>query len=226
MDQSSRRFAFRSVLAVCAHPDDESFGLGAVLSTFAGLGIETRALCFTRGEASTLGAAGVELTATRAAELAAAAAVLGVTSVRLLSYPDGALSEATLEELCREVETSAALDPIDCLLVFDEGGITGHADHQRATDAALATGERLGVPVLAWTLPIPVAVALNDEFGTCFVGREPSEIDLELEVDRGLQEDAILCHASQSADNPVLWRRLTLQGPTESLRWLSGRDSD
>ena len=38
---------YRSVLAVCAHPDDESFGLGAVLSTFAELGVQTRALCFT-----------------------------------------------------------------------------------------------------------------------------------------------------------------------------------
>ncbi len=226
MDQSSRRFPYRSVLAVCAHPDDESFGLGAVLSTFAGLGIELRALCFTHGEASTLGAGGVELTVQRAAELAAAAAVLGITSVRLLSYPDGALSEATFEELCREVETSAELDPIDCLLVFDEGGISGHPDHQRATEAALATGNRLGVPVLAWTLPISVAAALNDEFGTCFVGREPSEIDLELEVDRGLQEEAISCHASQSTDNPVLRRRLTLQGTAESLRWLSRRHAE
>ncbi len=226
MDSSSRSFSFRSVLAVCAHPDDESFGLGAVLSTFAGLGIETRAVCFTHGEASTLGAGDVELTVVRAAELTAAAAVLGVTSVRLLSYPDGALSDMTLDELCCELETSAALDPIDCLLVFDEGGITGHPDHQRATEAALATGEHLGIPVLAWTLPISVASELNEEFGTRFVGRKPSEIDLELEVDRGLQEEAISCHASQSTDNLVLWRRLTLQGTIESLRWLGGRPSD
>ena len=213
-------FPFRSVLAVCAHPDDESFGLGAVLSTFAGLGIETRALCFTHGEASTLGTTDVELTVVRAAELAAAAEVLGIRSLQLLSYPDGALSEAPLEELCREVEASADLDPIDCLLVFDEGGITGHPDHQRATAAALEASERLGIPVLAWCLPNSIAATLNDEFGAGFIGRQSREIDLEIEVDRRLQHQAISCHASQSTDNIVLWRRMALQGTVDSLRWL------
>jgi hypothetical protein len=42
------------VLAVCAHPDDESFGLGAVLAAFTGAGAESSMLCFTHGEASTL----------------------------------------------------------------------------------------------------------------------------------------------------------------------------
>ena len=73
--------------------------------------LASRALCFTHGEASTLGARSVELTVVRAAELAAAAAVLGVTSVRLLSYSDGALSEASLDELCLEVEASVEVGP-------------------------------------------------------------------------------------------------------------------
>ena len=45
------------VLAVCAHPDDESCGLGAVLAAFSGQGARVRVLCFTCGEASTLGQA-------------------------------------------------------------------------------------------------------------------------------------------------------------------------
>lgn len=218
-------FAFGSVLAVCAHPDDESFGLGAVLSTFAELGIETRVLCFTHGEASTLGTSGANLAAVRTAELAAAAAVLAVRSFRLLSYPDGALREAALEELCREVVASAAEGSADCLLVFDEGGITGHPDHERATEVALATAERLALPVLAWALPIAVAATLNREFEAEFVGRDPSEIDFVIEVDRRLQHEAIACHASQATINPVLWRRLALQADTESLRWLSPSSS-
>ncbi|HET6949116.1 MAG TPA: PIG-L family deacetylase, partial [Acidimicrobiales bacterium] len=84
--------AFPSVLVVCAHPDDESFGLGAVLSTLAAAGTRTSALCFTHGEASTLHGVAGDLADVRAGELAAAGAVLGVTEVELLDYPDGHLS--------------------------------------------------------------------------------------------------------------------------------------
>src|SRR5664279_5751237 len=36
------------------------------------------------------------------------------------------------------------------LLVFDEGGITGHPDHRQATAAALFAAEREDLTVLAW----------------------------------------------------------------------------
>jgi hypothetical protein len=47
----------RSVLAVYAHPDDETFGLGAALGAFVDAGTAVGGLCLTHGEASTLGAA-------------------------------------------------------------------------------------------------------------------------------------------------------------------------
>ena len=70
--------AWRSVLAVVAHPDDESFGLGAILSAFADRGAELAVLCLTQGEASTLHGVAGELGDIRARELKAAAAELGV----------------------------------------------------------------------------------------------------------------------------------------------------
>jgi len=51
---ASRQPAFHGVLVVCAHPDDESFGLGGVLHTVADAGSRLSVLCFTHGEASTL----------------------------------------------------------------------------------------------------------------------------------------------------------------------------
>jgi len=209
----------REVLAVCAHPDDESFGLGAILAAFTAQGTQMRELCFTHGEASTLGEHSRTLGELRADELTAAADVLGVHHVQLLDYPDGHLQEVPLEGLVDVVDD--ALAGADLLLAFDQGGITGHPDHRRATQAALAAAAAAGVPVLAWVLPHPVASQLNTEFGAGFVGRRMSDIDIVIDVDRGRQRAAIGCHASQSEHNPVLWRRLDLLGDREYLRWLT-----
>lgn len=209
-----------SVTAVCAHPDDESFGLGAVLSTLTQAGQRTGVLCFTHGEASTLHISGADLATTRANELKAAADALGVNDTQLLSYPDGNLKNQPLDELAQHVRQFARRADADTLLVFDDGGITGHPDHQRATDAAIDAATTLDLTVLAWTLPQAVAEALNHEFHTQFVGRADHEIDLQLTVDRSQQLAAINCHQSQSTDNPVLWRRLELLGDYEHLRYL------
>lgn len=207
------------VLAVCAHPDDESFGLGAVLAALAKAGTSS-VLCFTHGEASTLGMDTGDLGRLRADELAAAAAVLGVAGTGLLDYPDGRLSGISLSQLAGHVHQQARLTGPDALLVFDEGGITGHPDHCQATAAALSAAGRDDLTVIAWTLPHHVAAVLNDEFGTTFTGRPPEQIDLTITVERAAQLHAIACHASQSSHNPVLWRRLELLGDTEHLRYL------
>lgn len=211
-----------SALVVCAHPDDESFGLGAVLHTLAGAGCRLSVLCFTHGEASTLRGDGDDLAAVRARELAAASRRVGVTRVELLDYPDGSLAAQPASELAAHAARVAGEVGADALIVFDHGGITGHPDHQAATDAALAAADMLGATVLAWAIPEAVATALNDEFGTAFAGRDPDEVDIVLAVDRTAQLAAIACHASQSRDNPVVRRRLQLEGSHEWLRTLRG----
>src|SRR5215471_7598022 len=180
-----------SVLAVCAHPDDESFGLGAALAAFAARGTPTAVLCLTHGAASALGTSHGGLHQVRAAEL-----------------------------LSGHVQQAAARANASLLLVFDEGGITGHPDHRQATRAASLFAWRARLPVLAWAVEQRVAAALNSEFGTSFAGRTAEQIDCSIEVGRRRQLSAIACHASQAHDNPVLWRRLELQGNREVFRWL------
>ena len=131
------------------------------------------------------------------------------------------LFRSDLATLVNEVVTVARNTATDCLLVFDPGGITGHPDHQRATEAALVAAGQLGIPVLAWALAPEVATPLHTEFGVQFVATEHDQIHLRLRVDRTAQLAAIACHASQSPNNPVLRRRLELQGDIESLRWLA-----
>ena len=211
---------WRRVLVVVAHPDDETFGLGAIAGQFADAGASVHVLCFTHGEASTLNHNDAELHQERAAELRRAADELGLAGVTLLGYPDGHLAEAPAGELSAHVTRLADSLGADGLLAFDETGVTGHPDHQAATRAAQRAATAASLPLLAWVLAEPVADRLRAETGAAFAGQPPDQIDLCVRVDRTRQRRAALLHASQISPTAVLWRRLQLQGECEHLRWL------
>jgi LmbE family N-acetylglucosaminyl deacetylase len=201
----------RSALVVVAHPDDESFGLGGVVARLTASGVDVRVLCLTHGEASTLGA-GVDLGDLRAVELTCAAAELGVRDVTLLDHPDGGLADVDGDVLDATVDS--CIGDADLVVVFEPGGVTGHPDHRAATAAAERVAARLGLPVLEWGVAPEVAGALNAELGTAFAGIAGDD----LTVDRAAQRRAIECHASQAHHNPVLERRLALQGDIDRVR--------
>lgn len=202
---------------VVAHPDDESFGLGAVIGAFT-QDAEVDVLCLTQGEASTLGAA-PDLARTRARELEAAGQALGTRSTRLLDLPDGRLAEIDRAPVVQAVREAILRTGADGLLVMDRTGISGHPDHIAATEAALEAAAGLDLPVLAWTVPDELAEQLRIETGVPFVGCGDVE-RFTIRVDRAAQHRAIACHASQAVPGSVLWRRLELQGESETLRWL------
>src|SRR5664279_872673 len=96
------------LLAVLAHPDDESLGFGGTLARYAAEGVETHLVTATRGERGRSGPQGkdadpLEVGRVRDAELRAAAAVLGLREVSILDYPDGAVDQ---------VATAAAIQAV------------------------------------------------------------------------------------------------------------------
>ena len=96
------------LLAVLAHPDDESLGFGGTLAKYAAEGIETFLVTATRGERGRFGSLGkggdpVEVGRAREAELRAAAAVLGIREVSILNYPDGAVDQVEATTAIRAV---------------------------------------------------------------------------------------------------------------------------
>ncbi len=211
---------WHTVLVVVAHPDDESFGLGAIIDAFVRRGSQVDVLCFTQGEASTLGAS-ASLATIRADELQKAASALGARSTSLMRHPDGALRAVDTAQLDEEVAGAARDAGADGLLVFDDSGVTGHPDHIAATASAVRVGAALNVGVLAWTLSGSVAAQLRIETGVPFHGEPEDAVDISVVVDRTRQRVAIACHPSQAVPGSVLWRRLELQGDVELLRWLN-----
>lgn len=200
-------------VAVVAHPDDESFGLGAVLGGLAAAGAEVRVVCLIHGEASSLGAA-PDLGDVRRRELAAATEQLGAGCAVLCGFPDGGLAGVAAPVLDAVVERSLCTA---ALVAFEPSGVTGHPDHRAATAAAHRLAARRHLPVLEWGVPPSVAAALNAELATSFEGLA-GDGAVDVTVDRAPQLAAIACHASQATANAVLARRLELEGPVERVR--------
>lgn len=211
---------WQRLLVVVAHPDDESFGLGAVLSTFVKAGTEVSVLCLTHGEASALHGVDGDLSAIRARELVAAAHELGIADVLLKDYEDGGLERINPQVIFNEVVAFALQKNPDGVLAFDPSGVTQHRDHVQATVVASLLADSMQIGLLGWTLPEALVTKLNEEFGTELVGHMPGDFDIEISVDRIRQRRAVECHPSQLIPGAMLWRRLGLQGDNEYLRWL------
>ena len=91
------------LMAVLAHPDDESLGIGGTLAKYAGEGVETYLVTATRGERGRFGESGEKpppdvVGRVREAELREAASVLGVREVNFLDYYDGDLDQVDVTE--------------------------------------------------------------------------------------------------------------------------------
>jgi LmbE family N-acetylglucosaminyl deacetylase len=204
------------VAAVVAHPDDETFGLGALLANLASEGREVRVLCFTRGEASTIGAS-EELADIRERELFDAARVLGVASVTLLDVPDGGLDVLADAEL--DVRIHEWLQPdVAALVVLEPQGVTGHPDHRAASLAAERVADQRDILVVEWGVGPRTAFRLGEEYGLFFesIGDGPGVHDVR--VDRTAQLEAIQSHASQLDDDPVVCKLLAQAGDVERVR--------
>lgn len=122
------------LLAVLAHPDDESLGFGGTLAKHAVEGGETYLVTATRGERGRFGSLGkrgdpAEVGRVREAELRAAAAELGIREVSLLGYPDGAVDQVEVTTAVRAVVSQIRRIQPDVVVTFGPEGAYGHPDH-------------------------------------------------------------------------------------------------
>lgn len=138
------------LMAVLAHPDDESLGTGGTLARYAAAGVETYLVTATRGERGWFGAPedypGPDaLGQIREGELRAAAAVLGLREVALLDYKDGDLDQADPQEAIAKIVGHLRRVRPQVVITFAPDGAYGHPDHiaisQFATAALVAAAD-------------------------------------------------------------------------------------
>jgi len=141
MSNSTRQ----SILAVLAHPDDESFGMGGTLALYAERGVQVYLACATRGEVGEVGPEYLKDYASiadlRESELRCAAGHLGLSEVFFLNYRDSgmvgspdndhpqALGAAPVEEVAAKVADIIREIKPQIVLTFDPIGGYRHPDH-------------------------------------------------------------------------------------------------
>jgi len=128
----------RRLMAVLAHPDDESLGVGGTLAKYAAEGVEVFLVTATRGDGGRFydhrcgderHPGPLALGNIRETELRAAATVLGVREVSLLDYHDQHLDLADPREAVGRIVTHLRRIRPDVVVTFGPDGAYGHPDH-------------------------------------------------------------------------------------------------
>jgi LmbE family N-acetylglucosaminyl deacetylase len=122
------------LLAVFAHPDDESMGMGGTLVKYSAEGVETHLICASRGERGWFGPeeqypGPQRLGQIRAKELENAAKELGVKGLYFLNYIDGEVDKADHAEAIGKIVTHVRRIRPQVVVAFPPDGNYGHPDH-------------------------------------------------------------------------------------------------
>jgi len=155
----------QTILALLAHPDDESFGMGGTLALYAERGADVYLVCATRGEVGEMEEKYLQgfdsIADRREAELRCAAGMLGLAGVYFMDYRDSgmpgtednehprAFAAQPLERIAKEaVAFIRELKP-DVVLTFDPIGGYRHPDHIAIHDATVLAFEHANDPAFA-----------------------------------------------------------------------------
>jgi LmbE family N-acetylglucosaminyl deacetylase len=156
-----------TLMAVHAHPDDESSSTGGVLAKYSAEGIRTVVVTCTNGEFGDApgqvkpGEDGHDEAAVakiRLAELQTACGLLGVTDLEVLGYHDSGMPEWDYKDrpdVFSNVPLATVADRIAGLIdryqpqvvvTYDDNGGYQHPDHLHAARAAVAAFSATGIP--------------------------------------------------------------------------------
>ncbi|WP_280233030.1 PIG-L deacetylase family protein [Nocardia cyriacigeorgica] len=127
-------------LVIVAHPDDIEYGTAAAVARWTGQGKDIRYVLATSGEAGIAGMVPADAGPLREGEEIASAAVVGVSEVEFLGYPDGRVEETLA--LRRDLAGAIRRHRPEMVVLFNFGdtwapGYANSADHRAVGRAAL-----------------------------------------------------------------------------------------
>jgi LmbE family N-acetylglucosaminyl deacetylase len=139
------------LMAILAHPDDETLGFGGTLARYAAEGVATSLVTATRGQRGRFGIADVrpsdeEVGRVREQELRDAAAVLGIREVVVLDYLDKELDAAPVGEAVAVITAVIRRLRPDVIVTFPPDGAYGHPDHIAISQLAMAATVAAAAP--------------------------------------------------------------------------------
>ena len=149
----------RTLLAVHAHPDDETITTGGTLARYSAEGVRTVVVTCTQGELGWVfdpSLVGRDVGTLRDGELESACSTLGVSRLVRLGYCDsgmagvaenhrpGAFFAADLHEAAARLVKVLDEERPRVMLAYDETGGYGHPDHVKAHQVAIAAFEAAG----------------------------------------------------------------------------------
>ena len=190
------------VLAVFAHPDDETLACGGTLARHAREGATVRVLTFTDGVSSR--GKDPDAAATRRREYEAACGTLGAEIVTPVREPDGfpdqQLETVPLTDLSRII--AAVIVDTDATTVYTHWLHDLNADHRRVAEAVLVATRPVAGSTVRRVLAAEVPESTSQAFGapafapTVFVALRASDIEAKA--------SALTCYASERRAWPHL----------------------
>lgn len=223
MKQQSPTKSQPTLLAVFAHPDDESFRCGGTLALLAQQGVRVQLLTATRGQAGSRGDPPLcspgELPGIRESELRCACQALGILPPIVMDYEDGHLSEADPEVVTATIQAAAGEIGARVMLSYGPDGISGHPDHITIGRLAAEAFHRTETIGALYTPVVPRSIARAVGMRQIHTVRD-EDVSLEVDVSPVWEKKmaAIKCHRTQLGQSPIL------KAPEEKQRLFLGKE--
>ena len=226
------------VLAVFAHPDDESLACGGTLARLAQEGAHVVVVCASHGERGSHNGPAKDsgLGCERAHEMREAARALGIAEVHLWSHPDGDLCWAEVGLFNAELVLMLRRRRPAAVITFGEDGLYWHPDHIGVHERTLTAVRSLGAdaPPLyyvsmphgamsavvdsararGWTPPVRGFWSLDPNTFGLYAAPHTIALDVKSQVSQ--KRAAIAAHRSQMGENGSL----SQMSAADAERWL------